>query len=134
MLSFLGNYLLTKDDVINGASCHLVNPTIPCDSTMSTLVIDVGRIIRTLLSAFPGKIYLFGPLERHLVSCCDLPDHRIRGPNNEDVDMSLYTKAFSSFIHASPGIVQEQVRYIHPQEIYFRDFDSSCLADGVHLI
>ena len=49
--------------------------------------------------------------------------------------MSLYsyTKAFSSFIHASPGIVQERVRFIHPQEIYFRDFDSSFLADGVHL-
>ena len=47
--------------------------------------------------------------------------------------MSLNTKAFSTFIHASPGIVQERVRYIHPQEIYFRDFDSSFLADGLHL-
>lgn len=133
VLSFLGNYLLNKDDVLNADCCHLVNPTIPSDSSMSTLVIEVGRLMRTLSEAFPGRIYLLGPLERHLESCCSKPEHRIKGPNNEDINMALYTKAFSTFIHASPGIIQGRVKFVYQQEIFFNDFNSTFLVDGVHI-
>ena len=63
VLSFLGNYLLNKDDVLythdqDTHTCHLLNPSIPCDITMGKLVIDVGRIIRTFTQIFPGRIYV----------------------------------------------------------------------------
>ena len=76
-------------------------------------------------------MYLLGPLYRHLVPCCNKKEHMIRGPNNEEINMAVYTKAFSQFLHASPGIVQERVFFIHPHEIYLNDFKSLC--DGVHL-
>lgn len=93
VLSFLGNYLLNKDDVV----------------------------------------YLLGPLYRHLVPCCNLEEHMLRGPHNEEINMMLYTKAFSQFLHASPGIVQDRVIFIHPHEIYLNDFNSTSLSDRVHL-
>jgi hypothetical protein len=138
VLSFLGNYLLNKDDVVythdqHTHTCHLLNPSIPCDITMGKLVIDVGRIIRTFTQIFPGRIYLLGPLYRHLVPCCNLEEHMLRGPHNEEINMMLYTKAFSQFLHASPGIVQDRVIFIHPHEIYLNDFNSTSLCDGVHL-
>jgi len=138
VLSFLGNYLFNKDEVKythdqGNHTCHLINPTIPCDITMGKLVIDVGRIVRTLTSIFPGRIYLLGPIYRHLVPCCDEQSHMIRGPNNEEIEMILYTKAFSKFMHASPGIVQDRVCFIHPNEIYLNDFNPTSLSDGVHL-
>ena len=133
ILSFLGNYLLNKDDVLNTDCCHLVNPTIPNDFSMSSLVIEVGRLMRTLSEAFPGRIYLLGPLERHLERCCSMPEHRIKGPNNEDINMALYTKAFSTFIHASPGIIQGRVKFVYQQEVFFNDFNNTFLVDGVHL-
>ena len=36
----------------------------------------------------------------------------LRGPHNEEINMMLYTKAFSQFLHASPGIVQDRVIFI----------------------
>ena len=36
-------------------------------------------------------------------------------------------------MHASPGIVQDRVCFIHPNEIYLNDFNPTSLSDGVHL-
>lgn len=138
VLSFLGNYLFDKDDYKNyysegGANVfHLINPSIPDDTSMCKLVLDVGKIIRQLVSVFPGKIFILGPMYRHLTACCDIPEHAIRGPCGEEVDLILYTKAFSAFLHASPGIVQDKVQLIHPHEI-FNTFTAESLCDGVHL-
>ena len=137
VLSFLGNYLFEKDDF----NCnpegdnvwHLINPAIPDDTAMCKLVLDVGKIIRQIVAVFPGKIFLLGPIYRHLTACCDIPEHAIRGPSGEEIDLILYTKAFSAFLHASPGIVQDQVQLIHPHEIFNATFTAESLCDGVHL-
>ena len=137
VLSFLGNYLFEKDDF----NCnpegdnvwHLINPAIPDDTAMCKLVLDVGKIIRQIVAVFPGKIFLLGPIYRHLTACCDIPEHAIRGPSGEEIDLILYTKAFSAFLHASPGIVQDQVQLIHPHEIFNSTFTAESLCDGVHL-
>ena len=112
---------------------HLVNPSIPDDTSMNRLVLDVGRILRQITSVFQGKIFLLGPIYRHLLPCCDLPEHAIKGPSGEDIDLILYTKAFSAFLHASPGIVQDRVQLIHPHEIFNTSFTADSLCDGVHL-
>ena len=62
-----------------------------------------------------------------------MPEHRIKGPNNEDINMALYTKAFSTFIHASPGIIQGRVKFVYQQEVFFNDFNNTFLVVGVHL-
>ena len=138
VLSFLGNYMLDKDKADNyhpeGENVwHLVNPSIPDDTSMNRLVLDVGRILRQITSIFQGKIFLLGPIYRHLTPCCDLPEHAIKGPSGEDIDLILYTKAFSAFLHASPGIVQDRVQLIHPHEIFNASFTAESLCDGVHL-
>ena len=138
VLSFLGNYMLDKDQAANyhpdGENVwHLINPSIPDDTSMNRLVLDVGRILRQLTSIFPGKIFLLGPIYRHLTPCCDLPEHAIKGPSGEDMDLTLYTKAFTAFLHASPGIVQDRVQLIHPHEIFNKSFTAESLCDGVHL-
>ena len=47
--------------------------------------------------------------------------------------MILYTKAFSAFLHSSPGIIQDKVQFIHPHEIFKSGFTPDALCDGVHL-
>ena len=128
VLSFFDNYHPEGEN-----TWHLINPSIPDDTSMGKLVLDIGKILRQLLSVFQGKIFLLGPIYRHLEACCNKPEHAIKGPSCEEIDLILYTKAFSAFLHASPGIVQDRVQLIHPHEIFNSNFDAGSLCDGVHL-
>ena len=42
---------------------------------------------------------MLGPLDSHIESCCLKPEHWIKGPNNKDIIMALYTKAYSSGVY-----------------------------------
>ena len=74
---------------------------------------------------------MLGPLDRHLESL--KPEHWIKGPNNKDINMALYTKAYSNFIHASPGTIKGRVKFVYQQIIFFNDFKSSFLVNGVYI-
>ena len=99
------------------------------------LVLDSGRVIHKILQYFPGSIYLFGPVPRHLTPCCEQEAHVIKGPADEMINMCAYTSSFSSFLQGSPGIVRDRVTYISYHEIFgeVKDLKPDILSDGVHL-
>ena len=139
-VQFLGNHLLkTKncypDQQGEKKMFHPVLPTIPDDEDMALLVVDTGRIINKIHQYFPGTIYVFGAIPRHLIAFCNLPAHVIKGPKDELVNMCKYTSAFSSFIHGSPGIIRDRVVYISYHEIFgeVKNISPDTLTDGIHL-
>ena len=134
IVSFLGNLMLLKSShkTADGA-VHLDGPGIPSDEDVGLLILDLGRVIRSLLDCFPGRIYLLGPTPRHLTPCCNNPDHAVKGLDGLTLDMMAYTKIFSNYIQASHGIVQERVAFVHHQEMFRGNFLASFLTDGVHL-
>ena len=112
---------------------HLDGPGIPSDEDVGLLILDLGRVIRSLLDCFPGSIFLLGPMPRYLTPCCNNPDHAVKGLDCLTLDMMAYTKIFSNNMQASQGIVQDQVLFVHYQEMYRDNFLASFLTDGVHL-
>ena len=129
ILHHLGNSLLMKDKFFKDQGCyHLVNPRIPEDDEMSLMVAKLTKLLRFLLREFMGKIFIIGPYPRHIDDCCDLQDHKIRGPSGENIYMSEYASCFTEYLIASPGIVQDRVGVIPTADI-----DVGQLVDGVHL-
>ena len=87
-LQFLGNHLLkTKncypDQQGDKRTFHPVLPSIPDDEEMALLVVDSGRALHKISRYFPGSIYIFGPVPRHITACCKLEAHAIKGPKKQ---------------------------------------------------
>lgn len=139
-LQFLGNHLIkTKncypDQQGDKRTFHPVLPSIPDDEEMALLVVDSGRALHKISRYFPGSIYIFGPVPRHITACCKLEAHAIKGPKDEKINMCAYTSAFSSFIHGSPGIIKDRISYISYHELFgeVKDISPDTLSDGIHL-
>ena len=134
ILSFLGNLMLYKaSHKTAGGVVHLESPALPTDEDMGLLILDLGRVLRSLLDCFPGRIFLLGPTPRHVTPCCDATDHAINSLDGSPLDMVAYTSTFTSYIQASPGVVQNRVHFVTYQEIFKGKFPASYLTDGVHL-
>ena len=116
-----------------GSVVHLESPALPSDEDIGLLILDLGRILRILLDCFPGRIFLLGPIPRHVTPCCNDSEHSITSPDGSTLDMVAYTKTFSNYIQASHGVVQNRVSLVQYQEMFRGNFPASYLTDGVHL-
>ena len=116
-----------------GGVVHLDSPALPTDEDMGLLIYDLGRILRSLLDCIPGRIFLLGPTPRNVNLCCSDSEHSINSLEGSPLDMVAYTKTFSNYIQASPGVVQNRVFLVHFQEMFKGNFPASYLTDGVHL-
>ena len=134
ILSFLSNLMLYKaSHKTAGGVVHLDSPALPTDEDMGLLIYDLGRILRSLLDCIPGRIFLLGPTPRNVNLCCSDSEHSINSLEGSPLDMVAYTKTFSNYIQASPGVVQNRVFLVHFQEMFKGNFPASYLTDGVHL-
>ncbi len=134
ILNFFGNLMLYKAShkTVEGV-VHLDGPALPTDEDIGLLILDLGRVLRSLLDSFPGRIFLLGPTPRHVTPCCNDTNHAINSLDGSPLDMVAYTRAFTSYIQASPGVVQNRVYLVTYQEIFKGKFLASYLTDGVHL-
>ena len=134
ILSFMSNLMLYKaSHKAAGGVVHLDDPALPTDEDMGLLILDLGRVLRSLLDCFPGRIFLLVPTPRHVTPCCSDSEHAINSLDGSPLDMVAYTKTFSNYIQASPGVVQNRVYFVHFQEVFKGNFPTSYLTDGVHL-
>ncbi len=46
--------------------------------------------------------------------------------------MLKYTHAYSTYICRAPGIITNNVMYVHSTQIFGNNFDANMLMDGVH--
>ena len=137
ILSWLGNRLLNTENCKpmktgDGTTYHTIGAVIPTDIDVDYTVVETGRTIRKLATIFPGRTYFLGPFPRHISPCCSSADHTITGPNNNSIDMLKYTHAYSTYICGAPGVITNNVTYVHSTQIFGNNFDANMLMDGVH--
>ncbi len=138
ILSWLGNRLINTESckpIKTGdlTTYHTIGAVIPTDLEVDYTVVETGRTIRKLAAIFPGRTYFVGPFPRHITPCCSSTDQSITGPNNASVDMVKYCHAYSTYICGAPGVITNNVTFIHSNQIFGDNLDANFLMGGVHL-
>ena len=112
ILSWLGNYLINKENckpikTEEGTTYLTIGAVILTD-----IDVETECTIRKLAALYPGRTYFLGPFPRHITPCCSSADH------NNSIDMIKFTHAYSTYNCVPPGIITNNVTYIHANLIF----------------
>mgnify|MGYP002631411945 CR=1 FL=1 len=137
-ISVVGNSMLNKDEKgfeENGSQSqwHLLNPSMLSDVEANLLVVNLSQLVKRARDNFSGRIFVGGPIPRHVKPCCLDVNHQILDHAGAPLPMIEYTLVLSKFIGASEFLQKDNIFYIDYPVIFGKDVDEGSLIDGVHL-